>query len=825
MQARIRFRNSLVQFSTLFLAALLLTTSVSVQAIDADELLDVDQAFALTVQADSRTQIKLDWAIAEGYYLYRHSLKFSSPDTAVSIGAADIPAGKAHVDEFFGPVETYRHALQVQLPIKVASDATSLTLRVGYQGCADLGVCYPPEMTALTIALPPPTLHTQPAQQSLGQALSATQPGLDPLPVSNGSVDVIGALLGQPGGDENLPLQDEVLPAAQAFTYEAIAISADTLLVRMTPADGYYLYRDKFMFSVLEDGVNVRLVNLPPGTPKHDEHFGAVSVYEQQVEIPVSLDRIDTQITNIHLAADFQGCKDEGICYPPMQRQLAVELPALPAGASSAAAATGSVMGNTVAARGLSGAAGVTATNESAVDVAGAVAGAVAADTTALLSEQDQLAATLAERPLFAMLLFFIAGLLLAFTPCVFPMVPILSGIIAGQGSDITTRKALLLSVVYVLAMALTYAGAGVIAGLSGENLQAAFQNPWIISSFSLLFVLLALSMFGFYELQLPASLQTRLASLSNRQQGGTLIGVAIMGFLSALIVGPCVAPALMAALIYIGQSGDAVLGGTALFAMALGMGVPLVIFGVSAGKLMPNAGAWMNAVKAFFGIGLLALAIWMLERILPGNSIMLLWGLLLISSAVYMGALEQVALGWGRLWKALGVVLLVFGLMQLLGFANGGDDWMRPLHSWRSGAGNVAGQQPAELHFQRIKTLADLHAQLGQGQPVMLDFYADWCVECKRMEKTTFEDPVVQRALAGVNLLQADVTANDDLDQALYQAFDLIGPPAILFFDAKGQELRSRRVIGYLKADAFLAHLATFLPVSDPGIEPAVGR
>lgn len=776
----------------LLLALLWLMSSNQARAIDPDELLDSELAFALSAEAVNREQIRLRWDIADGYYLYRHSLKFASDDAGVSLGSADIPSGKAYEDEFFGAVETYRNDLQVLLPVKLPASAERLSLQVSHQGCADLGVCYPPQRSTLSIALPLPQLNTH-VDTQLDAQLDDAQAGMGNALAGNG--DPLTSLLGG-GTASGLPLLDEALPAAQAFTYEAIATDASTLLVRMTPAPGYYLYRDKFRFSVPEDGVSVRLVNLPPGTPKFDEHFGSVQVYEQQVEIPVSLERHDPAVRSMHLAADFQGCKDAGICYPPMQRQVRIELPAL---STDTRAGTALPTAGASVSAGAAGA-GMPASGSS-----------IAADTQVTLSEQDQLAATLAERPLFAMLLFFVAGLLLAFTPCVFPMVPILSGIIAGQGEHITTGKALLLSVVYVLAMAVTYAAAGVVAGLSGENLQAAFQNPWIIGSFSALFVLLALSMFGFYELQLPASLQSRLASMSNRQQGGTLIGVAIMGLLSALIVGPCVAPALMAALIYIGQSGDAVLGGTALFAMALGMGVPLVIFGVSAGRLLPGAGAWMNGVKAFFGVGLLALAIWMLERVVPGHIIMLLWALLLIGSAVYLGALEQVAWGWPRLWKALGVVLLLFGGMQLLGFASGGDDWMRPLYSLRQ---NVAGApaETAALPFERIKTLAELQAQLGQGRPVMLDFYADWCVECKRMEKTTFEDAAVQQALAGVTLLQADVTANDAEDKALYQAYGLIGPPAILFFDGTGKELRQRRVIGYQNSEDFLAHVQSTL-------------
>jgi len=339
------------------------------------------------------------------------------------------------------------------------------------------------------------------------------------------------------------------------------------------------------------------------------------------------------------------------------------------------------------------------------------------------------------------------------------------------------------------------------------------FQNPWIISIFVLIFILLALSMFGFYELQLPGRLQTRLAEASNRQQGGQLWGVAVMGFLSALIVGPCVAPPLMAALIVIGASGDALLGGGALFAMSIGMGVPLIVFGVSAGKFVPRAGAWMEAVKAVFGVGLLALAIWMLERILPGGVIMLLWGMLAIACAVYLGALERIeagASGWKRLWKSLGLVLLVLGALEIIGAASGGDYWLKPLQGIR-GETNLT-EAGSHIEFGRIKSLDDLNLALtpaaGGGNGTVLDFYADWCVECKRMERNTFPEARVQALLSQLQPLQADVTANDETDQALMKAFGIIGPPAILFFNSQGEEMRDYRLVGYFSPGEFEAHL-----------------
>ena len=542
--------------------------------------------------------------------------------------------------------------------------------------------------------------------------------------------------------------------------------------------------------------------DLPAGESHQDEHFGAVQIYRDQVEIPVRLARDAGPAARFALQVDLQGCKERGICYPPMKRTVIVDLPAADRAIGDVAAAsgqTGTVQG---------GGAGKTA--------AGAADGTAseAADDAAL-TEQDYLAGVLAGNPWYAMLLFFVAGVLLAFTPCVFPMIPILSGIIAGQGDNITTRKAFFLSLVYVLAMAITYALVGVVAAIFGENLQAWFQQPLVLWSFAILFVLLSLAMFGFYNLQLPASLQARLTNLSNSQQGGTLIGVAVMGLLSALVVGPCVAPALMAALIYIGQTGDTVLGGVALFAMAMGMGVPLMVFGTSAGKLLPRAGGWMEGVKAFFGVGLLALALWMLERILSGNVMMLLWSLLFVGSGVYLGALEPVpdgASGWRRLWKSLGVVVLFYGALLVVGFSAGGDDWTRPLHSLRGGGAAAAAEE--EVHFKRIKTVADLRAELAKGQPVMLDFYADWCVECKRMEKYTFPEAIVRQRLESFTLLQADVTAVGEEDQELVAEFGLLGPPAILFFDAQGEELKRHRMIGYMDAETFSQHLDQVLRV-----------
>jgi thiol:disulfide interchange protein DsbD len=360
--------------------------------------------------------------------------------------------------------------------------------------------------------------------------------------------------------------------------------------------------------------------------------------------------------------------------------------------------------------------------------------------------------------------------------------------------------------------MALTYAVVGVIAALAGINIQAAAQDPWIISALCLVLLALALSMFGFYEIQMPSALQHKLTQLSNSQQGGTLSGVAIMGAVSAIIVGPCVAPPLVGALTYISQTGDEVLGGMALFSMGMGMGVPLLVIGGSAGSILPRAGPWMEIVKQIFGVALIGLAIWFLARVVSPAVELYLWGALFIITAIYMGALDQLDSQdrWRRLWKGAGLIMLLYGALLVIGASSGGKSIYRPLAGI---VGNGTTLQDHEgLTFIRIKTVTDLNSQLQQasmqGRPVMLDFYADWCIECIRMEENTFPQPQVKQALAGVVLLQADVTAHDEEDKALLKHFNIYGPPAIMFFGSDGKERNAYRLYGYFDADDFSDHV-----------------
>lgn len=731
--------------------------------IDPDDLLPVEEAFALEASTEG-DELLLEWDIAEGYYLYRHALRFEASGSNTRLGEPRIPAGEATFDEFFGETETYRDRLGVRIPIEAMPADGQVEVRVAFQGCADLGVCYPPHRQRVQVSFDPPQGGRSEATAMNGSAIAAS-----------GSANGLDALFGR---------QPQALPPEQAFRIEAIADGPDGILVRATAQPGYYMYRHSFAFETQDEAIRILSATLPAGEAKTDEYFGQTNVYFGEVEMPLGLSRPAGDERELELRVDFQGCLDEGICYPPMERRIDVLLPA-------AATASGS---------------GSAAVEDSAPTVSPTQA--------APRAEQDRLAAALAGRPLAAMGLFLVAGLLLAFTPCVFPMVPILSGLIAGEGARMTTGRAFRLSLVYVLAMALVYTAFGVVAGLFGQNLQAAFQHPAVLGAFATLFVALALAMFGFYELQLPASVQTRLNEWSNRAEGGTLLGAAIMGALSALIVGPCVAPALMGALIYIGQTGDAVLGGLALFAMAIGMGIPLIVWGTSAGRLLPRAGGWMNAVKAVFGVGLLALAIWMLERVLPGALIMMMWGALAIGCGVYLGALTRLspdAGGWPKLWQAIGLMLLILGVAQFAGALSGGRDWTRPLHHLAGSGGGAALQEAPD--FRKVETLAQLEAAVASSErPVFLDFYADWCVDCVRMERRTFPDPAVARRMADFTLLKADITAYNDDHKAMLQHFGLIGPPAYLFF-VDGRELPGYRMFGFLAPDAFLALLDEVAP------------
>ncbi|WP_295879127.1 protein-disulfide reductase DsbD [uncultured Thiohalocapsa sp.] len=780
------------------LAAMLLLVLAHgvVTAATDDDFRQPDQAFRISGESAGADAVTVRWDIEPGYYMYRSKFRFDSESPGISLGRPDLPPSETKQDEFFGEVQIYRDRVEARLPVERSADAGDVVaIEAKSQGCADAGLCYPPQKQRILLELP--KLAAVDTADSAGSADGSASPAGAP------AQSMAQALSGGGGGGVTqslgLGIGDDILPVEEAFRFDAEVAAPDRLALIWDIAPETYLYQEKIALSLEDaDGVQIGEYSLPeaevkPDTVRPDGTIGDVAIYHGTLNLDVPLRRGASEPTEVTLVANYQGCAERGICYPPVTERIALALPAATETVALAEVAPAS------AASGADG------------DAAGGPPERV--------SEQDQIAARLANAGILgAMAIFFGLGLLLAFTPCVFPMIPILSGIIAGQGDSITTRKAFFLSLAYVLAMALTYAIVGVIAGLFGANLQATFQNVWVLSAFALVFVALSLSMFGFYELQLPSSWQSKLTEMSNKQEGGTLAGAAIMGALSALIVGPCVAPPLMGALIFIGKTGDAVLGFFALLGLGLGMGAPLLAIGTSAGKLLPRAGMWMDAVKAVFGVLLLAVAILLIERVLPPAVAMLLWGLLLIASGVYMGALTtitQEAGGWTKLWKALGLALLVYGVLMIVGAAAGGRDTIQPLRGIVAAGG---GQAAAHKSFTPIKTVADLEREIAAasaaGKPVMLDFYADWCVSCKEMERYTFPDPDVIAALDQFVVLQADVTANDAEDKALMQErFGIPGPPAMLFFDESGEELRGYRLVGFVPADEFAAHLNEIAP------------
>ncbi len=771
-----------------------------------EEFLLPEQAFPMVAVAEGPKTLVLNWTVAEGYYLYRNKFKFRSLTEDIRIGEPRLPAGEKRHDEFFGEVEILRGKVAVSLPIEQASGkGMRLSLEASSQGCADAGLCYPPHRQTLVVDIPPLARDAESGSKA------------KPLASANKSALNQSLGLSDPNAEEAL------LPAEEAFRLDAEVAGPDRLRLAWTIAEGTYLYRDKLALSLEGPaGSSIGTYELPPAevvknAVKPDGSLGDVALYRDRIDLELPLQRGDTEPTAITLVAKFQGCADIGVCYPPRKERIELALPQ----AAAVVLAVGATGDAPLTVPKDEAKAEKTPTTVAPLVTPRESGTGASPGTRTSISEQDRIAATLASGNVWAALaLFFGFGLLLALTPCVFPMIPILSGIIAGHGPGLSTRKAFWMSLTYVLAMSLTYAIAGLLAGLGGANLQAAFQNPWILSLFALVFVALALSMFGFYDLQLPSSLQTRIASFSQRQQGGHLIGVAIMGVLSALIVGPCVAPPLAGALIFIGQTGDALLGFAALFAMGLGMGAPLLAIGTSAGKLLPRAGVWMEAVKAVFGVALLGVAILLLERLVEPSVAMLLWGALLICSGIFMGALHHLPTetsGWRKLWKGLGLVILVYGALMLVGAAAGGKDTLQPLRGLGFGIGTTANAAP-HANFKAISGLSDLEREIAaaqaSGRPVLLDFYADWCVSCKEMERYTFSDPAVAAEMARFVLLQADVTDNDADDQALMQGhFGIPGPPAILFFDPLGQERRDQRLVGFMPADDFTRHLQSLRP------------
>lgn len=551
--------------------------------------------------------------------------------------------------------------------------------------------------------------------------------------------------------------EDQFLPPEQAFRFSATMTDASVIEVRFDVADDYYLYRERFAFKA--DGAQLGAPVIPAGKMKFDETFNkTVETYRQQVliRLPVKADGAFT------LSVSSQGCSDRGLCYAPMESTAKLAPAAL----------------------------ALSETREAPL--------AAVADTAP--TEMGRIEASLASGNLLLILpLFLLLGLGLSLTPCVLPMVPILSFIIVGEGERTSRSRGFVLSLAYAMGMALVYTALGIAAGLIGEGLSANLQSPPVLITFAIFMAVLSLSMFDIYQLQVPSSVQIKLTRWSEQQRAGKLAGVFVMGMLSALIVGPCVAAPLAGVLVYISQTRDVVIGGSALFAMAVGMSVPLLLLGLSAGALVPKAGRWMMAVKPLFGVLMLALALWMVASLLPDWALMLGWGLLGVAYGGFLLMSRQLGL-WGR---AMGMVFVLLGAVQLAGLATGGRDAWAPL-------AHLTGEAHKKIAFKRIHSIAELDQTIAaaRGRPVMLDFYADWCVACLEMEKLTFTDPAVSEKMQDILLLQVDVTANNADDKALLKRFGLFGPPGIIFFDKDGAELRSFRVIGFQTPEVFIQSL-----------------
>ncbi|PTQ90450.1 protein-disulfide reductase DsbD [Agitococcus lubricus] len=588
---------------------------------------------------------------------------------------------------------------------------------------------------------------------------------------------------------DDIPAEEEYLPVEQAFK-PIISTNAGQVHVGFTIADGYYLYKKRVF--VIEQGTEPAIVTGEPqfnatAQIKNDPNFGRVEIFHHAVavDLPVYAKQRTQLGQDVAVTLSYQGCSEQGLCYPPQKIHTQLRLTQLAP--------------TTV----------VNKTDVQPIRISDKVV------TTAPKAPQDAngLASFLANSSLWLVLAtFLVLGIGLSFTPCVLPMVPILSGIIAGQGQGLSAKRGFLLSLSYVIGMATTYAIAGMLVGYFGAsaNLSTWMQSPVVLSVFAAIFVLLALAMFGFYELQLPAFIQDRLTHLNQKQQGGTYVGVLLMGILSALVVSPCVSAPLAGALLYISSTGDMFLGGAALLALGLGMGTPLLLIGLGGGSLIPKAGQWMVIVKSVFGVLLLMVAIWLLSRFLAGVVTLVLWGFLLIVCGILMGALDHTQTGWPRFWKGLGVGLLVWGVLLLVGAANGQSNPLQPLQF--SMSNGQANPESSEVNFRKVTTTQELNLALAeakqQGKTALLDFYADWCIACVEMAHDTFSSPKVAQALSSVMLIQADITQNDANSQALLTHFDLFGPPSVLFFDAQGQELKTMRIMGSMGAEDFIDHL-----------------
>jgi thiol:disulfide interchange protein DsbD len=747
-----------------------------------DELLPSDEAYAFSVEVTAQG-LDAKWTIAEGYYMYRDKLSFSLANASgepIEI-QYDFPPSKTKADPAFGDVEVY--VKHVDFSIPVSSNAQDVLLTVKGQGCNEpVGVCYPP----ITHKIPLQLLATNtPAADPL--ATPAPQMNLTPKADDElASITELRDLLGAETAD------DELLPPDEAFRVSAIT-DRDGINVRFDIADGYYLYQNKLKFDSATHVLNKPV--LPEGKLKQDEYFGEVIVYRNQFDALIKLAKANGSETLV-LDTQYQGCADLGVCYPPQNKRFELSIADLISSAQAQSADATPV--NPVA---------TYTPPTTATPVPGVSETASGSDTDSNSTLW------------WVLLTAFAAGIGLTFTPCVLPLIPILSSVIAGQGESVTKSKAAILAGVYVLGTAVTYAAIGAVAGATGDQLQAYFQNAWAIGIMAAIFFVMALSMFGLFEIQMPSFIQSRLTEKSQGVKGGTLPMVFVLGLVSALIVGACVSPVLISFLSIAIAKGSASLGALTMFSMAMGMGIPLILLGMGAGHILPKAGMWMDKVKYVFGVMLVAVAIYLLG-VLPAVPVLYLWAALFIFVAIYLGATQSLpegASGWQMLFKGIGTLLLVWGVLALIGAMLGERRIEHPLPEHLFSAA-PAGQGYIEVDsgplFVRVNSMDELDIQLAAatraGKNVMIDYYADWCVECLKMEETTFKDPAVRAELrANFVALQVDVTdPNDDKRKSLKKRYGVFGPPAALFFDAQGNQLKDKSFYGFKRADKFLQHL-----------------
>lgn len=825
--------------SILLLPLLLAFQAGAARAMDGDgELLPEDEAFAFSASLLPDNTLEVRWEIAEGYYMYRDKMGFEVAGDNALAGPVELPPGKPKHDELFGDVDVYLGEFVMRLPLRDAG--ARFTLLAMGQGCNEpVGVCYPPMQHEIEFR--PGTANIsgggQPPPQGIAPALdglidlSRNQPQADTMMQSAANdipaEDSVAGATTEPAMDETLdpvaelkgllqadPVvesdpaspaqsivadageeadsvaalrnlleggfeQPEFLPPEEAFKVSVSVIDSNTLEARFDVVEGYYLYQDKLSFTGRGDA-RIGDFRLPDGEEKNDEFFGLTRVYKHPFTVPIDLQRTGPDAGTLTVEAGYQGCAEQGICYPPTSTEFTLALPAMIAEAA-AAEETATVPGSG---------------GETPIRLPGSDADIGSGSLLSILAGA------------------LLAGLLLAFTPCVLPMIPILSGVIAGQGDNLTRMRGGLLALIYVIGTAVTYAIMGWVAGATGEQLQAYFQNAWAIGILSAIFVLMALSMFGLYEIQMPSAIQSRLQNSTSGMSGSAPL-VFILGLVSALIVGACVSPILISFLGIAVSRADPVLGAQMMFVMALGMGVPLIALGFGAGYLLPRAGAWMDMVKHFFGVLLIAVAIYLLG-VLPAVPILLLWGVFFIIISTYLGATQSLpegSSGWRRLAKGVGMVLLVWGIAALIGGFHGSRDLLKPLPSTLFAGGGASSAPAAEVHlFTPVNNTGDLDRQFelarASGKRIVLDYYADWCVDCVKMEKTTFQDPAVAAVLRERYLpLQVDVTdPKDPGPKAVKKRFGVFGPPAVLFFDVDGNPMADMNFYGYRSPGDFLA-------------------